>query len=1004
MAAICTIGNTVVTMIEDMHDHQKSLDERGRFQCDIWDETGTLHFLRGERVTVVDSVLGLYYNGFINTDKEVPIYPFGGILHSIDCIDLRYIADKRTFTETYLSPVFAGKILIDTVLSTLLQEGITKNFSLQDDNTTIEFNRGVLSNTAANTIDNTIPDLELAPSGTDISFSANTTAEFNLGTFFNSSAASNAVTPTTTPAIKMTSTLNSNQVGNTITSVQIWTGSVVMGSGGNESFINYDIFIDPSSPAIAAGLNIFFNDGTNTSTSGSLSGGSVDGQFILPGTSNDLTGLANVQWYNHGFAIGAQFGGKTAVSISMDIAGTSPGNYIVYVRNVNFSWLTGTPSPTIIFNGTLNVNPPRQLQNYGYVNTFVSVVNTYDLYSFTTQDLFDNAKSNYLSQTFSISAVKLYQSSFLSWDASIPANTSLKVWYYLDDLNEVLCTNNAPLPYIPPGYDLTGKHITLDFEFFALQGANPEVTPVLRNFTLNFNTSYNVTKTDLTYAAAFQADWNAGTLTNLFANAQNELNINGAVRNWDDGDFSSQTLYKSTAFPEQSPNNRAFTIWNNFSGSNLNEARSRMDFAGTWQNFTAEIDVELNPADPVQRGFIYRTTNWGNNSGTGAYYAWVTSGFVLFGKGTNSSGGSSTTQTLLVSTAATNSTSSWHRFRIDVSGTSHKVYLDEVLYVNTTDSTYSAGGFIALYMQDGGSTASSPYTCFFDNFGILAALSGTWISPGNSLSGVGTYGTSVISWRDKSQRYNGNSNTTILVEASYDNGVTYATCINGSPLPTLTNGTSLSGKILVIRITLSTTTASSLTAVDNLTVRIVGSIGTITGTRSTQPEANDMSITRTVASGWGTSFAGETITQVGTATTSVGSGVAILSNTTGDVHMVYGSRTWTDEDETIDFSLSNSSIFAGLELRYVDANNHYRLEINGTSLSIIKVVSGTAYTLTSIAITINTNTQYYMRFRVVGSSSVTLYGKYWLAGTLEPGIVNGTESILNPMWSITVVD
>ena len=121
-------------------------------------------------------------------------------------------------------------------------------------------------------------------------------------------------------------------------------------------------------------------------------------------------------------------------------------------------------------------------------------------------------------------------------------------------------------------------------------------------------------------------------------------------------------------------------------------------------------------------------------------------------------GANSTTQ--LASVTLNVSSGNWHRMKVVFNGSTHQIYLDDVLYITVTDSTYTAAGYIGLRCSN---STGNGYTGFFDNFGIAPALTGTWVSANQSLAGAGTYGNSVIAWRDISTDP-GNTDT-ILVES-----------------------------------------------------------------------------------------------------------------------------------------------------------------------------------------------------------------------------------------------
>jgi hypothetical protein len=173
-------------------------------------------------------------------------------------------------------------------------------------------------------------------------------------------------------------------------------------------------------------------------------------------------------------------------------------------------------------------------------------------------------------------------------------------------------------------------------------------------------------------------------------------------------------------------------------------------------------------------------------------------------------------------------------------------------------------------------------------------------------------------------------------------------------------------------------------SVTDLIWRVLGPYPGASGTRDTAPIGNDTMSRSNVVGGFGTGFDGQTYTQVGTATVALTSNEALITNTTGDAHAVYGNRTWTDEEGTCRFALSASTISAGIELRYNDANNLYRFSASTTTLTLTKIRNSTPTTVATVAMALSTGTFYRMRFRLTGSTSVSLQGKVWADGTLEP--------------------
>src|SRR6266567_594362 len=170
------------------------------------------------------------------------------------------------------------------------------------------------------------------------------------------------------------------------------------------------------------------------------------------------------------------------------------------------------------------------------------------------------------------------------------------------------------------------------------------------------------------------------------------------------------------------------------------ETRSRLDFAGTWTNGTIEVDITLTN-DTIKPGFTFRTTVW-NNTDDYAYAVELNTGLLDLRKGSNGSGGNSSLASHTFSPKLGTGT---YRLRVVLSGTSIVVSLGGVQYISTTDATYGSAGYIALRNRNPGSGGSSNPQAF-DNFGVMAALSGTWISPGTSLASVTSIASSRVAW------------------------------------------------------------------------------------------------------------------------------------------------------------------------------------------------------------------------------------------------------------------
>jgi hypothetical protein len=958
MAVILTIGGTSVTFIEDTLDITYSLDERQRLQCDVIDYTGSLHFVKGEQVVLTDPVLGVMFNGYLNSDQEFDIYPTGGIKHTIDCIDQHYLADKRTYTRIYPTSQLAGKLAVDQLQDVLVPEGITQNFAQHSDSTVADFNTGILTNAVSiSNIDD--GNLEIAKMGTSVVLSENTQFDFSTGTLINTTATANGLVPTSSSAIQLIGAITNASGGRV--AYKIWSGSKTIGAN---DFFNYDIWISSTSPSGEAGINFTCSDGT---TLGSISGTDVQG--FTGATSNDLSGIATDTWYKRSISLSG-ISGKTISFVTINISSSKQGTYAIYCKNIYLSSASGSPFFSTTATATQQ-NPPTQMLLGNFTLTSIGVITAYGVATTGVPPTYVRYSS-----ANSISAASLLRSSLLTWKAILLHDASVSFRASYDGgVTFLPATFNTEIPGLLAGASTVGKSILLE-ETLSM-GTTPATAPTLTSTTIDVESApITTTRNDFTKTFSTSTDWNTGTLTNLvvqsatWALSSSWITLNGFTRTWQDGTTTGQTAWVVSGglvgMYNQAMELQNYTVFPD------TDAKLQLGFAGNWQNFTAAVDII--ESNGIEAGFVYRTTHWDTQNNTYAYTATMSSGSLIFAKSSNSSSPSSTT----IATA-TNPVSGGnaHRLKIIINGNNHQTYLDGIQYINSNDSTFTSTGNIGLRHFGDSSDATISR---FANFGVVPVTSGTWVSPSSSLTSVGTYGSSSITWRADVA----SSDAVILVETSINGGSTYqAITNNGNPIPNLTVGQSLSGITLKVRITLTTLEVITLPAVSGLTIVVSNYYDSVTATRSTIPLGNDTMVRSNVVGSFGTAFDSQTYTKVGTGTTNLTSNEGQITNTTGDVHMLLGSRIWTDEDGTVRFSLSAATITGGIELRYQDVNNFYRLAATTTTLSIIKKSTGTTTTLASTSITLSTGTFYWLRFRAVGNGPVNLYGRVWADGTKE---------------------
>ncbi len=971
MTAVLTIGGTSYTFIENNNgedsgvDQTNTVDERQRLLLDVIDYTGSAHFVYGEQVTLTDPVLGIIFNGIINTDKEVNKYPSGVIRHSIDCIDLSYFAGKRTYTRTYDTPTFAGKIVVDHLHDVLAAEGIAQNYALHADLTDVDFNQGILSGTvgALNVGDG---DLELAPAGANVTITEATTADFAAGTLTNVIAANNQLSPTTQNALKFSVILPTSNPDAFIYA-KFWSGSLAIGT--NDTFF-YDVWVSDQSPAKMGGACLFFSDNNFSSNVFDQNGISIN-------ATTDLSGYAVNQWYTRQFSM-SPFNGKTITSVLAINGATSVGQYTWYIRNCYIASQSGNKFFSITSTAP-QLNPPTIFQFSQYIaSTFsAAVVAT-----------FDPNNSSRVSPSHSVDAVKLLKSSSIVWSGSSAAQISIS---YNGGSSWIPCTNSAMLPGMPIGSNVAGLALLLKETFTTTN--DPTTIPALNDVTILLGSAPNATKSDIVTSFLTQANWNTGTHSSTQADVSGNLELAPFTRNWNDNLKTGQTAFFPTGTTD-SASGGIYTIScpTNAGGvPDLNGfGTSRLDFLGTMLDFTIDCDIKSSSLF-AEVGITYRQIFWNSTfNNTFGYFVglYPQSNVLEIGYGSNSN---SESYTILQQVVATSSVNTFYHLKLVVNGSHHQVYFNNATTptLDVVDSTYTQAGGIGLraYQYDN----AAGHTSSWDNLVLAQQPSGTWTGPSTSVSSLGTCGGSVITWTES-----GTANPALayaFIQSTIDGGTTWQQCISGQPIPNLNIGDSLTGKSVQIRVLLGTQ-SNSVPTVTDLVWRVLGAYPGSSGTRSTIPLGLD-TVVRANQSGAGTSSDGQSYAQTGTGTVAIASNELTITNTTGDVYLVLGSRTGSDMEGTHHFALSTSVIVEGLALRYVNVNNFYRLSASTTTLTITKKSAGVLSTLKTAATTLSTGTYYNLRFRVTGGTPgvpVLLEGRVWADGIVEPTSWNITAS------------
>lgn len=967
-----TIGGTSVSILAGSLQIPRVLGTRSVASFTVNDSAGAFHMTSGMPVTLTDSVYGLLYTGYVDTPTENNLDPTAFNQVPVTCSDRRRITDKRRITVDYTGRA-AGDIATDFLSRYLAAEGVVASYAQRYDHDSASFGAGTLTNTTA-----APGDLELAAAGTIFTKTETTTADFNTGTNVGTVGANNSLQLISTQALRHIGSASAALGSNLFSYVQIWSGALNVAAN---DFVTYALWVSSTSPTCTGGIDLVCTDGTTLRDSGALD------QHQMPAhPKTDLQGYASDRWYTRTITMPASFVGKTIAYATIVQEGDANGTYTIYVKKCTYYNQNQTFSLQFYNGGTPNSNV--QLGNAGYYNVSVTPVFTYETNGTRT------------SPAYNIAAPGILKASIIGWQQIIPTqpasnatqgNTVAPIVVNASwdgGATWLPVTNHSAIPGMLAGMNLTGKTLQLQ-EILSVAGPSPELTPSLTECVFTIQPAYAQTKTDVIQTTP-AGSFGTGTITNLTPIATG-IQIAALLRNWNDGNISSQTLFGSDTVSPPAQSESFGTLGLRVQGTS-GDGRSRQDWAGNiWVDFVCEFDFQMPNLGAAQYGLEYHTTNWQNALNSGAYRMDISATTVQFNRGSNNSSGPGTNT--LISTTGTPwapTAGDWYHVKVVVAGNTHTLYINNVLFISATDTTYPGGGYVALryYNAQG---ASNRTTTFFDNFGIQGAVfGGSRVHPGLNLNSVGTVGNSYISWSALVP-----SNTTLLIEASLNGGSTWATCTSGQSIPGLSSGTNVSGKTLTLRETLSTGNANATPLLTGITALVTGAYAS-NGTRASPATAltnvgrvGSASVTWSANVPTGTTLGvdvspdgstwtdisalnglpipssilfaqpapfidGFTANDAGNYTSTFASGGSAGTWTfdtannrlvqTGGTNAIYTNNNQTRADMYIEAAV-NYSAGAGLIARMVDSSHYYQLQINdganGNTVKLFKNVGGT---------------------------------------------------------------
>jgi hypothetical protein len=892
-ALTAIMGGTTVAVLIDSASINDTANGRSTASITVTDSVAYT-LTQGQAISISTTNEGTLFAGYVDTISTGKTSLIAGNIHkfhAVTCKDGVWLAQKRIYIGAEYVGRSAGDIVTDLHLNYLSAEGVSALYAADYDHDSTTLGAGILTGTTAAT-----GTLELAKAGTTYTDIDTSQADWNTGTLTGvQSNSDGTLTLLATNAIRLTGTAASNIGGNLYHYRIIWNGAVTIASG---DYLKYDLWISSTNPEISGGIDVTMTDGT---TMRDHKGGTglydmLDQNQIRSHPNQVLSTLANDQWYTRTIDM-TNIAGKVTSHAYIALEGDKDGTYTIYVRNARIYSSTNTVKGTI-YAGGASMNTNQTDTTNGYYGTDCRVVKTYE------------ATGNRITANNSLAAVGCIKNSIISWTAidgvqgGNPGNYApqVQVQSSTDDTATYQdCTNLGPIPNLPNGQTLA-KNLTVK-QILSVSGPNPEISPVLKDCTVTVAPSYTpAAKTDVYRGFKTSTDFGTGTLTNVTYDSQMPAQgqkITGQYRDWDDGNIASQTVYSSDlgAPATQAISSRTLTM----RSQGQADSRVQLNFAGQWQNFVAEVDVQVvDTGGNFCYGMVYRTTGWVNGRDSYAYSAWINQTTVQLGRGTN---GGAATYTQIATASVTLNQGDWYHMKLVVSGTSHKIYINNVLYINATDATYSASGYLGLRISNQDTAGGNRYSAFFDNFGVMSsAFVGTRVTPSVSISACGAVEDSVIVWNTVALEDND-----VVVEASLNGGSTYTQCTNGTSIPGVTPGTNVSGKSILIRTTLNTSNANYSPVIVGLSWTVVGGY-TASGTRvspvldiSPPVTAGSSSVNWTATTPTGTTVAVDV---------SLDNKVSWLSATNGaSIPTINGAPAETIDDYTANTSASYTATF-----------------------------------------------------------------------------------------------
>src|SRR6266536_6407180 len=119
-----SISGTSVQVLEGSFEIDDQINAVSTCMFTVRDDTGLAMYVKGQPVSVTDSVKGVLFTGYIATVDRENKRPNALIFSKIDCTDQHQLAANRTYSGPEYMNEYDGVIVCDQ-LNTLAAEALT---------------------------------------------------------------------------------------------------------------------------------------------------------------------------------------------------------------------------------------------------------------------------------------------------------------------------------------------------------------------------------------------------------------------------------------------------------------------------------------------------------------------------------------------------------------------------------------------------------------------------------------------------------------------------------------------------------------------------------------------------------------------------------------------------------------------------------------------------------------------------------------------------------------